>query len=84
MNDLLSHLEAHFGGAYDIERELGGGGMSRVVLARDTHLDRKVVIKILPQSLTAGISTERFERDRAMRRRLRELESAAEKGPAAS
>jgi serine/threonine-protein kinase len=63
VNDLLSHLEAHFGGAYDIERELGGGGMSRVVLARDTHLDRKVVIKILPQSLTAGISTERFERE---------------------
>ncbi len=63
VNDLLSQLEAHFGDAYDIERELGGGGMSRVVLARDTHLDRRVVIKILPQTLAAGISTERFERE---------------------
>jgi TolB-like protein len=63
VNDLLAQLETHFGGAYEFERELGGGGMSRVVLARDTHLDRRVVIKILPQSLTAGISTERFERE---------------------
>src|SRR5688500_17144438 len=46
-----------------MERELGGGGMSRVVLARDTRLDRRVVIKILPPSVTAGISAERFERE---------------------
>ena len=63
MNDLLAQLQSHFGDAYAMERELGGGGMSRVVLARDTRLDRRVVIKILPPSVTAGISAERFERE---------------------
>ncbi len=63
MTDLISHLQAHFGADMVIERELGGGGMSRVVLARDTRLDRRVVIKILPPSVTASISAERFERE---------------------
>lgn len=63
MTDLISHLQAHFGAELVIERELGGGGMSRVVLARDTRLDRRVVIKILPPSVTASISAERFERE---------------------
>jgi hypothetical protein len=30
MSDLRAQLEAALGGAYTVERELGGGGMSRV------------------------------------------------------
>ncbi|HSA55000.1 MAG TPA: serine/threonine-protein kinase [Gemmatimonadaceae bacterium] len=63
MADFLSDLQAHFGQAYTIERELGGGGMSRVVLARDTRLERRVVIKVLPPSVTAEISSDRFKRE---------------------
>jgi serine/threonine protein kinase len=37
-------------GGYALERELGGGGMSRVFVAEETALDRKVVIKMLPST----------------------------------
>ena len=48
---------------YIIERELGGGGMSRVFLARDSSLGRRVVLKVLPPDLAAGVNTERFRRE---------------------
>ena len=63
MTDLLADLQAHFGNTYALERELGGGGMSRVFVARDERLDRRVVIKLLPPSVTATISAERFKRE---------------------
>jgi eukaryotic-like serine/threonine-protein kinase len=50
-------------GSYTVERELGGGGMSRVFLATETLLDRRVVIKVLPDEIAAGISGERFRRE---------------------
>jgi len=56
-------LQAALGGAYRVERELGGGGMSRVFLATDTQLDRQVVIKVLPPDLAAGLNVERFRRE---------------------
>src|SRR4029453_18804206 len=42
---------------------LGGGGMSRVFVPRDERLGRRVVIKLLPPSVTATISAERFKRE---------------------
>ena len=63
MTDFKSQLQEHFGQEFTIERELSGGGMSQVVLARDTRLNRRVVIKLLPASLSAAISAERFERE---------------------
>ncbi len=42
MADLLSRLQAAVGDTYRIEKELGGGGMSRVYLAEETRLGRKV------------------------------------------
>ena len=62
-DDLLPRLQQHFGDAIVIERELGGGGMSRVVLGRDDRLGRRVVVKVLPPGVTASISAERFERE---------------------
>ena len=48
---------------YRIERELGGGGMSRVLVAEELALGRKVVIKLLPPEMAASVSTERFRRE---------------------
>ena len=48
---------------YLIERELGGGGMSRVFLATERALQRRVVIKVLPPELSAGVNVERFRRE---------------------
>src|SRR5881397_2451280 len=40
-------------GRYEIRSQIGEGGMGEVYLARDTQLDRRVAIKILPASLAA-------------------------------
>jgi serine/threonine-protein kinase len=58
-----SQLQASLGATYALEGELGGGGMSRVFVAHETGLDRRVVIKVLTPELAAGISAERFERE---------------------
>src|SRR4029079_1423316 len=63
VNDLQSQLQATLSGAYTLERELGGGGMSRVFVADEIRLGRKVVVKVLSPELAAGISAERFERE---------------------
>jgi len=63
VSDLLADLQSHFVDKYVLERELGGGGMSRVFVARDERLDRRVVIKLLPPQVTATISAERFKRE---------------------
>jgi len=54
------HLQTSLGPGYTLERELGGGGMSRVFVARDQTLGRDVVVKVLAHELAAGLSAERF------------------------
>ena len=49
--------------AFEIDREITGGGMSRVFLATERALGRSVVVKVLPPELAAGISTGRFRRE---------------------
>ena len=63
MPDLLSQLQAAVGDTYRIEEELRGGGMSRVFLADEVALDRKVVIKVLPPEMAAEVSKDRFKRE---------------------
>ena len=46
--DLRERLQSTLGSAYTLERELGGGGMSRVFVADETAFGRKVVVKVLP------------------------------------
>ncbi len=48
---------------YQIEREIGGGGMGLVFLARDVALDRRVAIKIIRPELATARATERFLRE---------------------
>src|SRR2546426_599473 len=61
--DLVDRLRESLAASYDFERELGGGGMSRVFVATDTQLGRKVVVKVLNPELAEGISAQRFERE---------------------
>ena len=56
-------IRASFAADYDFERELLGGGMSRVFLANERALNRHVVIKVLPPELAAGVNRERFRRE---------------------
>ena len=51
------------GSTYTIERELGGGGMSRVYIATEAALGRRVVVKVLPPEVAAGVKVERFKRE---------------------
>ncbi len=60
---LQDQLQRTLGDGYAIERELGGGGMSRVFVATEKALGRRVVIKVLPPDLSAAVSTERFRRE---------------------
>ncbi len=57
------HLELALGDEYRVDRELGGGGMSRVFLATELALGRSVVIKVLTPELAAGVNRERFRRE---------------------
>lgn len=70
MSELRQTLEAALGASLTIERELGGGGMSRVFVARDHTLQRTVVVKVLHSDLAAEVSTERFRREVQLAARL--------------
>jgi tetratricopeptide (TPR) repeat protein len=61
--DLQAQLQQHLGDTYVVERELGGGGMSRVFVAVETRLGRTVVVKVLSPDLAQGINVDRFERE---------------------
>ena len=70
MLSLREQLQKTLGSAYTLERELGGGGMSRVFVAEETSLGRRVVVKVLPPELTAGVNVDRFKREIQMAARL--------------
>ena len=63
MADVRDQLQAALGSAFAIERELLGGGMSRVFVATETSLGRRVAIKVLSPELANSISAERFRRE---------------------
>lgn len=63
MADFLERLQAALGTTYRIERELPGGGMSRVFLATEVRLNRSVVVKVLPPDMAMAVQSERFERE---------------------
>ena len=72
MSGTPERLSAALADRYRIERELGGGGMSRVWLATETALDRQVVIKVIAPELREGLSAERFTREVKLAARLQQ------------
>src|SRR5215211_4362689 len=74
MTDLRDELQKTLGSAYTLERELGGGGMSRVFLAEETALGRKVVVKVLTPELSAGVNVDRFNREIQLAARLQQAQ----------
>ena len=62
-SSLQEQVQRALGDAYLLERELGGGGMSRVFLALERSLGRRVVVKVLLPELAAGVNVERFRRE---------------------
>ena len=63
-------LQQALGPAYRIERELGGEGMSRVFVAEEAALGRRVAVKLLPPDLSNGVTAERFRREIQLAARL--------------
>jgi len=63
MADLLEQLKAALADRYQIERELGSGGMATVYLAQDLKHDRKVAIKVMRPELAAILGGDRFLRE---------------------
>jgi len=63
MPELSERLQDALGTAYRVEQELGGGGMSRVFVAEETRLARRVVVKVLPPDLALEMRVDRFNRE---------------------
>src|SRR3954447_11605925 len=68
-DDLMARLGHALAPAYEMESEIGRGGMAVVYKARDTRLKRGVAVKLLPPDLA-------FRSDIRIRF-LREAETAA-------
>ncbi|MEP6765044.1 MAG: protein kinase [Gemmatimonadaceae bacterium] len=68
--DLRDQLQQTLGGTYTLEQELGGGGMSRVFVATETGLSRRVVVKVLPGEMAGHLSVDRFKREISIAARL--------------
>ena len=64
-DDFIARISNILGSAYVVERELSAG-MSRVVIARDVALGRRVVVNVLPADWAAGLSADRFRREVVM------------------
>ena len=63
MSSLAEQIRETLGSSFTVERELGGGGMSRVFVAFDQTLERRVVVKVLAPELMADVNAERFRRE---------------------
>jgi hypothetical protein len=58
--DAAAQLNTALSGRYEIDREIGAGGMATVYLARDLKHDRNVALKVLKPELGAVLGVERF------------------------
>ncbi|MEP7226026.1 MAG: protein kinase [Gemmatimonadales bacterium] len=70
MPPVPNRLQAALSDRYDLQREIGRGGMATVYLARDLKHRRAVAIKILHPHLAASIELERFQREVEIAARL--------------
>jgi serine/threonine-protein kinase len=59
-DDLRDRLTSALGSRYEIQREIGSGGMAVVFLARDLEQDRHVALKVVRPELADTLDTDRF------------------------
>ena len=55
---------------FDLDREIGRGGMAVVYRAHDNHLGRYVAIKVLSAEFSHTVSADRFQREIALMAKL--------------
>ena len=60
MSDSVVLLKTALADRYEVQEELGAGGMATVYLAHDIKHDRKVAVKVSRPELAAVIGSERF------------------------
>jgi serine/threonine protein kinase len=70
MADLLERLRVVLVDRYELERELGRGGMATVFLAQDLKHKRPVAFKVLHPELAQSLGPERFRREIEIAARL--------------
>lgn len=58
--ETIARLNAALTGRYEIERQVGEGGMALVYLAHDLRHERRVALKVLRPDLAAALGAERF------------------------
>src|SRR6059058_4967138 len=63
MSGVLDRLRAALVERYDIEREIGRGGMATVYVAQDRRHRRSVAVKVLHPHLAVSLGPERFLRE---------------------
>jgi serine/threonine protein kinase/tetratricopeptide (TPR) repeat protein len=67
---LREHLQTTLGRGYVVEQELDAGGMSRVFVAKEVALDRRIVAKVLAPELAVGVNVQRFKQEATLASRL--------------
>jgi len=70
MSDLRARLTAALADRYQVEREIGRGGMATVYLALDLKHDRLVALKVLHPQIASALGPERFLREIKVAARL--------------
>src|SRR5437879_1129400 len=63
MLDVLDSLRESLAPRFDVERQIGAGGMARVYLAVERHPRRRVAIKVLDPEISTRLLRERFIRE---------------------
>jgi eukaryotic-like serine/threonine-protein kinase len=71
VSDRLAKLRDGLANRYQIERELGRGGMATVYLAQDLRQDRLIALKVIHPDLAATIGPDRFLREIKLTAKLR-------------
>jgi tetratricopeptide (TPR) repeat protein len=70
MTQLIDLLREGLAPRYEVERQIGAGGMARVYLATEQHPRRSVAIKVLEPDLSSRLLYDRFIREVELSSRL--------------
>ncbi len=70
MSDLFARVREALSDLFEVEEEIGRGGMARVYRARDRKHDRRVALKVLEPRIAATLGADRFLREIRIAARL--------------